>query len=471
MSEESATSNADTEPAPAVIDHAASTTDPKAPAEPQIEAASMPDAAPDSDSVKDTESAAPEAAPAQDGDADQAVAAPQPIKAGGEREPTVRERAIAILFENFQNKTPVNGKVIGWNRGGFHVSLAGVGAFCPRSQIELSSPRSPTAYMDRDFAFEILEMDQPGKRIVLSRKEPLAEERKIERQELSKKLEPGAVLEGRIDSLSDFGAFVDLGGGIRGLVHVSELSWQRVERPEEVVRVGEQVEVKVLKIEQKGKRISLSRREMLPDPWEGLEDKFARGSEFKGKIARETDFGLFVEVGDGVEGLLHSSQLPIGASIDDAKFAAGEEIEGWVREVDRGRNRLSLTLREVPEGDPWNGVAARLEEGSVVEGLVEQSSRFGFFVTLEPGLTGLLPFSAVSAPNGRRREDTYRAGQQINVTIMDLDPRRKRISLGLEGAKAEGSKADLHAYKKRQDQDSGSLNAIAAAFEKLNLGG
>jgi small subunit ribosomal protein S1 len=180
---------------------------------------------------------------------------------------------------------------------------------------------------------------------------------------------------------------------------------------------------------------------------------------------------LFVEVGDGVEGLLHSSQLPIGASIDDGKFAAGEEIEGWVREVDRGRNRLSLTLREVPEGDPWNGVTVRLEEGSVVEGLVEQSSRFGFFVTLEPGLTGLLPFSAVSAPNGRRREDAYRAGQQINVTIMDLDPRRKRISLGLEGAKGEGSKADLHAYKKRQDQDSGSLNAIAAAFEKLNLGG
>lgn len=470
MSDESTGPNADTALAQPVAE-AAPPADSKAQEEPQIEAGPSADAAQDSDSATEVESASTEPSTPPDGAGAEAVADPRPTAVVQDREPTVREKAIAVLFENFQNKTPVTGTVIGWNRGGFHVSLEGVGAFCPRSQIELSSPRSPTAYMDRDFKFQILEMDQPGKRIVLSRKEPLAEERKLERQELSKKLESGAVLGGRIDSLSDFGAFVDLGGGIRGLIHVSELSWQRVERPEEVVRVGEQVQVKVLKVEQKGKRISLSRREMLPDPWEGLEERFARGSEFKGKIARKTDFGLFVEVGNGVEGLLHSSQLPIGATIDDAKFAAGEEIEGWVREIDRGRNRLSLTLREVPQGDPWDGVASRLEEGSVVEGLVEQSSRFGFFVTLEPGLTGLLPFSAVSAPNGRRREDAYRPGQQINVTIMDLDPRRKRISLGLEGAKAEGSKADLHAYKRRQAEDSGSLNAIAAAFEKLNLGG
>lgn len=378
---------------------------------------------------------------------------------------TPRQKALAAVLESFESKSPIEGTIIGWNKGGFHVSLAGIGAFCPRSQVELGNPRNPAVYMDKVFPFEILEMDELARRIVVSRKGLLSQEREGHRERLRKEMTPGAVLEGRVDSLSPFGAFVDLGGGIRGLIHVSELSRRRIENPEEAVSVGDEVKVQVLKVEKGGKRISLSRRALEPDPWDGIEERLQRGSTFEGKVIRHTDFGIFIEVEDGVEGLLHSSQLAIGSSASNEALAPGQTVTGWVREVDSARNRLSLTLREVPTGDPWDGIADRYEEGSVVEGQVEQSSRHGFFVALEPGLTGLLPFSAVTAPAGRRREDAYRPGQKIQVSIMELDKKRRRLSLGLEGDRAAGSKADIHTYGKTQ---SGSgLNAMAAAFEKL----
>ena len=413
-----------------------------------------------------TESAATEP-PAAAESAAVEPAAVEPVAVAADAPMSKRQKLLSILLENFRQKNSVEGTVIGWNQGGFHISLEGIGAFCPRSQIEIRNPRKPAIYMDHDFSFRILEMDDAGRRIVVSRSEHLTHERAEAKQELRKKLQPEAILEGRVDSLSDFGAFVDLGGGIRGLVHVSELGHGRVERADEVVQVGQVVKVKVLKIEKDGKRISLSMRALAPDPWEGIEERLSRGSEFTGKVVRHTDFGIFVEIEGGVEGLLHSSQLAIGASMSDGALAAGSQIQGWIREVDRDRGRLSLTMREVPTGDPWEGIKSRYEEGSVVEGQVEQSSRFGFFVALEPGLTGLLPFSAVTAPGGRRREDAYRAGQKISVRIMDIDAKKRRLSLGLESARAEGSKADLRAYKSQQRSEDGGLNAMAAAFEKM----
>jgi small subunit ribosomal protein S1 len=204
-----------------------------------------------------------------------------------------------------------------------------------------------------------------------------------------------------------------------------------------------------------------------PDPWQEIGDRYKRGTQVKGKILRKIDFGAFVEIEDGIEGLLHSSQLAIGTSLGDRSLEVGEEIEAWVRELDPDRHRLSLTMREVPEGDPWEDVEKRYEEGDLKEGVVEQVSRHGFFVALEPGLTGLLPFSAVSAPAGRRREQAYRPGQKVTVSIMELDPKRQRISLGLEGARAEGSKADLNAFRRSQRSEGSGMGALAAAFEKL----
>jgi small subunit ribosomal protein S1 len=285
-----------------------------------------------------------------------------------------------------------------------------------------------------------------------------------------KKLQVGAVLRGRVESLVDFGAFVDLDGGIKGLVHLSEISRKRIEHPKEALRNGQEVDVKVIRIEKGGDRISLSMRALEPDPWETVDQVYNPGSPFSGKVARHSEFGLFVEVADGIEGLVHTSQLPLGVDMAHASVAVGETITGWVRESDTSRHRLSLTMRELPTGDPWRTLQERYQEGQAVKGKVEHASKFGFFVELEPGITGLLPFSELTTPPGRRKENMYHPGQSLTVQILQLDAKRRRISLGTEGSKVEGSTADYRAYLKRQQRDSGGLNALAAAFEKLKQG-
>jgi small subunit ribosomal protein S1 len=370
------------------------------------------------------------------------------------------------LVSAFMNKLPIDGKVIGWNKGGFHITLDGVAGFCPRSLMELGNPRKPAAYLDRTFKFLITNVDEESKRIVVSRKEILEEERRARREEIRQKLQVGAVLRGRVESLVEFGAFVDLDGGVKGLVHLSEISRKRIEHPKEALRNGQEVDVKVIKIEKGGDRISLSIRALEPDPWDSLDQVYQTGSAFQGRIARHSEFGLFVEVADGIEGLVHTSQLPLGVDLGHATLAVGETISGWVREIDTSRHRLSLTMRELPTGDPWRSLQERYQEGQAIKGRVEHASKFGFFVELEPGITGLLPFSEVSTPPGRRKENMYHPGQMVTVQILQLDAKRRRISLGSEGSKVEGSTADYRAYLKKQQRDTG-LNAIAAAFEKL----
>jgi small subunit ribosomal protein S1 len=411
------------------------------------------------------------AGPVSSGDAPPADAPPAGAPAAGAAAPAApsaarRQQIAERLIAAFTDKRPVEGKVIGWNKGGFHVTIEGVAAFCPRSLMELGNPRKPAAYLDQTFRFLITNVDEESRRIVVSRKEILEEERRARRDEVRKRLSVGAVLRGRVESLVDFGAFVDLDGGLKGLVHLSEISRKRIDHPKEALRNGQEVDVKVIKVEKGGDRISLSIRALEPDPWDSLEEVYHSGSAFQGKVVRHSEFGLFVEVADGIEGLVHTSQLPLGVDMSHPTLAVGETISGWVREVDVSRHRLSLTLRELPASDPWKGIVERYQEGQAVKGKVEHASKFGFFVELEPGLTGLLPFSEVSTPPGRRKENMYHPGQVVNVQILQLDAKRRRISLGSETSKVEGSAADYRAYLKRQQRDTG-LNALAAAFEKL----
>ena len=284
----------------------------------------------------------------------------------------------------------LEGKVIGWNRGGFHVALEGghVTAFCPNSEMELGRPRAPETYVDRTLAFKVIKVQRRGRRVVLSRQAVLKEERGQRLAELRGR--PGAVLKGTVTSITDFGAFVDL-GGLEGLVHVSELSRRRVAHPKEAVALGQEVEVKLLKIDQEGERISLSIKALEPDPWRGVAGRYPAGAPFTGKIARKTEFGLFVELEPEIDGLVHLSRLPPGVALDDASLAVGETISGWVQEVDGKRKRVSLSLREIAKGDPWKGIEERFAEGAVVQGTVESAAQFGVFINLEPGLTGLLP--------------------------------------------------------------------------------
>lgn len=434
-----------------------------APAEPPAEAAPVAAAEPPAEAAP-VASAEPPAEAAAAAEAPAAAAAEAPAEAAPE-EPVEEPEEIKALREAKEAGTAIEGKVIGWNRGGFHVALeGGVTAFCPNSEMELGRPRAPESYVDRSLAFRVIKVQRRGRRVVLSRQAILKEERE---KLLRETLLPGAVLTGRVTSLTDFGAFVDLGGA-EGLVHVSELSRRRVGHPKNAVELGQEVQVKVLKVEQDGERISLSMKALEPDPWRGVAERYPAGSQFNGKIVRKTEFGLFVELEPDVDGLVHLSRLPHGASIEDPSLAVGEPVAGWVQEVDTRRQRVSLSLREVITTDPWKGIDERLPEGAVVEGTVESTAPFGVFINLAPGLTGLLPSSEMGAPRGTNPARLYPSGHKIKVLVASIDKRRKRISLAREGSQVEGSKADYQAYKKKaQETSRSSMSAMAAAFEKL----
>ncbi|HEX2252779.1 MAG TPA: S1 RNA-binding domain-containing protein [Thermoanaerobaculia bacterium] len=406
----------------------------------------------------DAPAAPPETATADDDDAEETPEDEAAAEAAAAEDP-----ALAELRQAREQGTPVEGKVIGWNRGGFHVVVGEITAFCPSSEMELGRPKSPNTYVDRTLDFRVVKFQKRGRRVVLSRTALLTQER----EQILQAITPGAVLQGRVTSLPDFGAFVDL-GGVEGLVHVSEISRGRVAKPSDALKPGQEVEVKVLKVEKGGERISLSMKALEPDPWRAVGERFGRGEKFTGTVVRRTDFGLFVELEPEVEGLLHVSQLPPGASMDSEDYQPGKQIEGWVREVDTKRQRISLSLREVPSEDPWREAAKRFPEGEMVDGTVESIAPFGVFINLAPGLTGLLPNSQTGLPRGTNAARAFRPGQTVQVQVLQVDTRRKRISLGKEGSRVEASKTDVQEYRKRQKDTGGEgLSAMAAAFARL----
>ena len=396
-------------------------------------------------------------------DAQDPAAARENQAAAEKAEPQVPE-AVLPLVAAYEAAERIWGKIIGWNKGGFHVAVDGIPAFCPKSQMEIGNPKRAAAYIDREFEFQIIDIKEAGKRIVVSRRNLLLEDRETVLVKLRERKADGRAVAGKVVSITDFGAFVDL-GGIEGLVHLSQLSRKRVEDPREYLQIGQDVQVRVSKIEKRGERISLSMKALEPDPWDGVEERWGAGERFTGKVLRSTDFGLFVELADGLEGLLHSSQLALGKNLDD--YPEGTEIEGWIREADGERKRLSLSLREVTSGNPWSDMQDRYSEGSNVTGTVEQIAKFGVFVMLEPGITGLLPFSTLSLPAGANPRRLYRPGQELSVLIDSIDRKKRRISLAPTGSRLEGTRADYRNYQRQQSETGGSLNAMEAAFSKL----
>ena len=393
-------------------------------------------------------------------------------EATSEEVPVVELAAAALPFAAaLEAKNPVEGKVIGWNKGGFHVVAEGVTTFCPRSLMELGNrPKPPAQYVNNTYVFHVLEIKEAGRRIVLTRRPAIRSERKRALDEIRAKQESREPISGKVTSVTEFGAFVDLGGGIGGLVHRTQISRTRSGEPGDLLKVGQQVEAVVTKIEKKnGKRssrISLSMKALEADPWKETAKTFTAGEKFKGKVVRHSEFGLFVELAPGLDGLVHTSQLPIGKQMSAPAFAEGEEVEGWIVEVTPKRRRIALSLREVPADDPWQNLGEQYVEGAEVEGRVEQVSRFGIFVELEPGLTGLLPMSAITLPDGNQAHRAYPAGRQLKVIIESIDRKRRRLGLAPPGSQLVGTKTDYKNYRKRQP-DSKSLNVMAAAFAKL----
>ena len=323
---------------------------------------------------------------------------------------------------------PVDGKVVGRRKGGFDVVVSGVRGFCPISHISDIRTEDLDQHLGKTYTFKVLEYKPDGQRLVVSRAAHLREEKDRAREIAWSTLEVGAEVSGRVRSLTDFGAFVDL-GGVDGLVHVTEIAHHRVGHPREELQVDQEVPVKVLELDRKKDRISLSIKALVEDPWKLIEEKFKVTGPFEGTVLRKTDFGAFIQLEPGVDGLLHISQLPPGLEIDSLEV--GQVVTGWVRDIDPDGRRIGLTMRQMPDHDPWERIEMRYQEGQTVEGTVENGADFGVFVELEPGLSGLIPISELGIERDTDPRTVYQPGEKVSLKLMSLDPTRRRISLSV----------------------------------------
>jgi small subunit ribosomal protein S1 len=334
------------------------------------------------------------------------------------------------LNEAVASGESVEGKVVGRRKGGFDVVVSGVRGFCPISHISDVRSDDVDQHLGETYIFKVLEYKPDGQRLVVSRAAHLREEKGRLRDEAWTTLESGAEIEGRVRSVTDFGAFIDL-GGVDGLVHVTEIAHHRVGHPREEVQVGQEVRVKVLDLDREKDRISLSIKALVEDPWAEVEERYSARAPFEGTVVRKTDFGVFVQLELGMDGLLHVSQLPPGLEIDTPGFEVGETIRGWVRDVDVHNRRIGLTMRQMPDRDPWDRIEMRYQEGQTVEGTVENGADFGVFVELEPGLSGLIPISELGLEKDADPRAAFAPGQKLTLKLMGLDPDRRRISLSV----------------------------------------
>ncbi|MEW6338755.1 MAG: S1 RNA-binding domain-containing protein [Acidobacteriota bacterium] len=383
----------------------------------------------------------------------------------------IERREREALRGAYTASIPVEGKVTGRNKGGYDVSIAGLRAFCPMSQIDLGFPRNVDSFLGKTYLFRIAEMADDLSTMVVSRAAVLKEERDVKAAEAWSKIVPGAVLEGAVKSIRDFGVFVDL-GGVDGMIHLTELSHRFGARPSQLAKVGDPITVQVLEADREKGRIALSRKSLEPDPWAEVASRFPAGAPFSGTIARKTEFGAFVELLPGVDGLIHVSQLPPGMKLEDPSLSPGAAVEGWVRECDLERRRLSLTLREVATGDPWADAANRYAVGSLVDGVVEHTANFGVFVQLEPGLVALIPLSETDTPKGTDLATAFPGGHPVSATVLSVDAERKRISLSLKKAKENKASKEFRKWSdQRQAERKPEVTAFGAALMKALQGG
>ena len=350
---------------------------------------------------------------------------------------------LAVLGDAFDKRIPVEGKVKGQIKGGFQVDVMHRRAFCPISQMDLRFIENPEDYLGKTYQFLVVKLDDNGKNIVVSRRELLDREQEKERSKFLEGVAIGTQLQGRITKLMPYGAFVELSPGVDGLVHLSELSWSRVETPHELFKVGDLIPVKVIGIEKGEKpnrmKIALSVKQVTGDPWEIVHEKFHEGDKLMGRVTRCPAFGAFVEIAPGIEGLVHISELSYKKRIlkPEDVVKVGETVSVMVKEIDAARKRMSLSIRDV-EGDPWINVQEKYRVGQSLEGIIEKKDKLGYFVNLEPGVTGLLPRSGIEKSDQHVLIGKLREGDTITVTIEEINPDKRRITLNPGYSRDEG---------------------------------
>ena len=391
------------------------------------------------------------------------------------RDKARREESWTRLEKAFQDGGRVSGVIFGRVKGGFTVDLDGAVAFLPGSQVDVRPVRDVGPLMNMPQPFQILKMDRRRGNIVVSRRAVLEEKRAEERSELVASLTEGQVLEGTVKNITDYGAFVDL-GGVDGLLHVTDIAWRRVSHPTEVLSVGQQVTVQIIKVNQETQRISLGMKQLQTDPWEGVAAKYPVSARFKGKVTNVTDYGAFVELEPGVEGLVHVSEMSwVKKNVHPNKIVApGQEVEVMVLEVDSNKRRISLGLKQCMD-NPWATFGDSYPAGTVLEGEIRNITEFGLFVGLPGDIDGMVHLSDLSwDKQGDEAVKDYEKGQNIQVKVLEIDPDKERISLGVKqlgsdpmASAATLKKGDVVTVTVAEVQDGGlevTLEGGARAF-------
>jgi small subunit ribosomal protein S1 len=349
------------------------------------------------------------------------------------REKAVRARSWIALEKAYDAGETVMGVINGKVKGGFTVELNDVRAFLPGSLVDVRPVRDLSYLEGKQLEFKVIKLDQKRNNVVVSRRAVVEEESSEEREQLIENLHEGQVLSGIVKNLTDYGAFIDL-GGIDGLLHITDMSWKRIKHPSEIVNVGDEIEVKVLKFDREKTRVSLGLKQMGEDPWLDIPRRYPVGSRLIGKVTNLTDYGCFVEIEEGVEGLVHVSEMDwTNKNVSPSKVVQlGDEVEVMVLEVDAERRRISLGMKQC-KPNPWDEFAANHNKGDKIVGTIKSITDFGIFIGLEGGIDGLVHLSDISwNATGEEAVRDYKKGEDIETVILAIDPERERISLGIK---------------------------------------
>jgi len=387
------------------------------------------------------------------------------------RDKAKRARTWSVLEEAFEKGEIVKGIINGRVKGGFTVELDLVRAFLPGSLVDVRPVRDPSYLEGKVLEFKIIKLDPKRNNVVVSRRAVVEDEYSAEREALMENLQEGAVMPGIVKNLTDYGAFVDL-GGIDGLLHITDMAWKRVKHPSEVVNVGDEVQVKVLKFDRERCRVSLGMKQLGDDPWQDLARRYPPGSRLFGKVTNIADYGCFVEIDDGVEGLVHVSEMDwTNKNVSPAKVVQmGDEVEVMVLDIDEERRRVSLGIKQCMS-NPWAEFSATHNRGDKVSGQIKSITDFGIFIGLDGGIDGLVHLSDISWDiPGEEAVRNYKKGDEVEAVVMSIDADRERISLGIKQLDRDPFSAFLAEHPKGSIV-KGTVTEVDARGALLDIGG
>ena len=365
------------------------------------------------------------------------------------RDKARREEAWGVLETSFEKQERVTGVIFGKVKGGFTVDLSGATAFLPGSQVDIRPVRDLGPLMGTPQPFQILKIDRRRGNIVVSRRAVLEESRAEARSELVSNLQEGQILQGVVKNITDYGAFVDL-GGVDGLLHVTDIAWQRISHPSEALQIGETVEVQVIRFNAETQRISLGMKQLLSDPWENVDGKFPVGAKMEGRITNITDYGAFVELEAGVEGLVHVSEMSwTKKNVHPGKIVStSQQVEVMVLDVDLSKRRISLGLKQCTN-NPWEDLSATYAVGTEINGEIRNITEFGLFVGLNEDIDGLVHLSDISWESaGEEALEGFTKGDMVKAKVLDIDVNKERISLGIKQLTDDPFAGQADAYRK-----------------------